>query len=114
MTSLAERLRVIGFRTGGPDDEPDAELWSVWRSNRLDDAADAAHTDALVYGRSFVIVWSGPSGMRVTVESARQVAVDYDPATRQVTAAVKRWAANGKAHAVVLPARPHRAVQLRG
>ena len=99
--SLAERLRVTGFRTEGPDNEPDADLWQLWRANRLDDAQDAAHVDALVYGRSFAIVWAGPNGPRITIESARQVAVDYDPATREVTAAVKRWVAGGKGHAVL-------------
>lgn len=99
--SLAERLTVTGFRTEGPDAAPDAALWRVWRANRLDDGADAAHVDALVYGRSFVIVWAGPTGPRVTVESARQVAVTHDPATRAVTAALKRWVADGTGHAVV-------------
>lgn len=99
--SLAERLTVTGFRTEGPDAAPDAALWRVWRANSMEDAAGQAHLDALVYGRSFVIVWAGPAGPRVTVESARQVAVEHDPATREVTAAVKRWAANGKGYAVV-------------
>ncbi len=99
--SLAERLTVTGFRTEGPDAAPDAALWRSWRANGMEDGAGQAHVDALVYGRSFVIVWAGPTGPRVTVESARQVAVAHDPASRQVTAAVKRWAAGGKAHAVV-------------
>ncbi len=99
--SLAERLTVTGFRTEGPDAAPDAALWRVWRANGMEDAAGQAHVDALVYGRSYVIVWAGTTGPRITVESARQVAVQRDPATREVVAAVKRWSANGKGHAVV-------------
>ncbi|MFD6134577.1 phage portal protein [Isoptericola sp. NPDC060257] len=100
--ALAERLRVTGFRIDGPDSEPDAALWSIWRRNRLEDAAAQAHTDALVYGRSFVIVWAGANGQPlVTVESPRQVAVLRDPATREVTAALKRWVAGGQGHAVL-------------
>ncbi len=100
--SLAERLRVTGFRIDGPDSEPDAGLWQVWRRNRMEDAAAQAHTDALVYGRSFVIVWAGANGQPlVTVESPRQVAVLRDPATREVTAALKRWHADGRGHAVL-------------
>lgn len=99
--SLAERLTVTGFRTEGPDAAPDAALWAVWRANGMEDGAGQAHVDALVYGRAFVIVWAGPTGPRVTVESAQQVAVEHDPATRQVVAAVKRWSANNKGHAVV-------------
>src|SRR5690606_28032952 len=53
-------------------------------------------------GRSFVIVWAGADGKPlVTVESARQVAVYRDPATREVSAALKRWTDGGKAYAVV-------------
>lgn len=102
VTALAERLQVTGFRTDGPDAEPDAELWRLWRRNGMEDAAAQAHVDALVYGRSFVIVWADSAGHPViTVESPRQVAVLRDPATRQVTAALKRWVADGKGHAVL-------------
>ncbi|MFV2143212.1 phage portal protein [Isoptericola sp. G70] len=100
--SLSERLRVTGFRLDGPDGDPDEALWQTWRRNRMEDAAAQAHTDALVYGRSFVIVWAGANGQPlVTVESPRQVAVLRDPATREVTAAVKRWHADGRGHAVL-------------
>ena len=51
-----------------------------------------AHREALLLGDSFVIVWADPFGRpKVTVESAKQVAVLTDPGTRQITAAVKRW-----------------------
>ena len=100
--ALGERLTITGFRTDGPDAEPDDELWRVWRRNGMEDASAQAHTDALVYGRSFVIVWADRAGNPVvTVESPRQVAVLRDPATRQVTAAMKRWIADGKGHAVL-------------
>lgn len=99
--ALAERLTVTGFRTDGPDNEPDDELWNIWRRNRMEDGSAQAHTDALIYGRSFVIVWSGPRGPRITVESPRQVAVIRDPASRVVTAALKRWVGDGRAHAVL-------------
>lgn len=100
--ALAERLRVTGFRLDGPDGDPDEGLWQTWRRNKMEDAAAQAHTDALVYGRSFVIVWAGANGQPlVTVESPRQVAVLRDPATREVTAAVKRWHADGHGHAVL-------------
>lgn len=98
--ALAERLNVSGFRLDGAD-APDAGLWADWRRNRMTDAAAQAHVDALVYGRSFVIVWAGPRGPLVTVESARQVSVIRDPATREVTSALKRWVADGKGHAVL-------------
>lgn len=105
VTALAERLQLTGFRLDGPDAEPDDQLWKLWRRNGMEDAAAQAHVDALVYGRSFVIVWADKAGNPVvTVESPRQVAVLRDPATRTVTAALKRWVATGKGHAVLYEA----------
>lgn len=96
--SVAERLRIVGF-TGSPDDE---RLWSDWLYSDMDQLAAVAHREALCLGDSFVIVWANRHGdPRVTVESARQVAAVTDPATRQITAAVKRWEADGATHAVL-------------
>ena len=103
--AVAERLQVKGFQTGGEGSDPDAELWGIWRRNRMEDAAAQAHVDALVYGRLFVIVWAGKNGQPlITVESPKQVAVLRDPATREVTSAMKRWVSNGKGHAVLYEA----------
>lgn len=102
VSSLAERLSVVGFRTDGPDSAPDEALWRLWRRNGLDLGQAQAHVDALVYGRSFVLVWADPTGDPVvTVESARQVAVERDPASRTVTSALKRWVAADRAYAVL-------------
>lgn len=102
VTALGERLNLTGFRLDGPDADPDAALWKVWRRNGMEDGSGQAHVDALVYGRSFVIVWADRAGNPVvTVESPRQVSVIRDPATRTVTAALKRWVGDGKGHAVL-------------
>ena len=101
VTSLAERLNVVGFRGQGDGMEPNPVLWKAWNRNRMDDGAAQAHIDALVYGRSFVMVWAGPRGPQITVESAHQLAVLHDPVTHEVTAAWKRWASGGQAHGVL-------------
>lgn len=102
VTSLAERLDVIGFTRDGT---PDPALWAAWEANGMVEGAAVAHREALTLGRAFVIVWGdSPVGAaRVTVESAHQVAVIRDPATRTVTAALKRWTHedNRGQHAVV-------------
>lgn len=99
VTSLTERLQVNGFKADG-DDSADESLWRIWRRNSMEEMSVQAHTDALVYGRSFVMVWAGPDGQPViSVESPRNTAVTYDPATRQVVAGMKRWAENGTGHA---------------
>ncbi len=89
VNSLAERLRVTGVTVDG---QPAAQLWADWLANDLDQLAGVVHRDALVLGESFAIVWADVAGNPlVTVESAHQIAVERDPATRTVTAAVKRW-----------------------
>lgn len=84
VTSLAERLRVTGF--------VGADVWPDWLRNDLDQDSGIAHREALLLGSSYVIVWADQFGRpKVTVESAKQVAVVTDPGTRRITAAVKRW-----------------------
>lgn len=98
--SLAERLAVEGFRVG-PDAPADADLWNLWQANGLDEGAEMAHTDALVYGRSFVSVWAGddPKIPRIAIESPRQMLVTYAPGTRRPVAALKRWKEDDRGHA---------------
>lgn len=88
ITALSERLRVTGFRTN----DDDSAVWADWSRNDLDQQAGVAHREALTLGRSYAIVWADAFGRpQVTIESARQVTVLRDPATREVLAAVKRW-----------------------
>lgn len=99
--SLVERLNVTGFRLGDAE-EADAALWREWTRNGLEDMAPEVHTDALVYGRSYVLVWADASGRpSVSVESPLQVSMDFDPATRQPRAAMKRWRDGNVSHAVL-------------
>lgn len=90
--SLEERLDVVGFRMAR-DLPTDAELWRLWQANGLDEASQQAHVDALVYGRAFVMVGSGQDASTplVTIESPLQIAVERDPATGRIVAALKRW-----------------------
>lgn len=99
VTSLAERLRVTGFRRDGT---PDAALWAAWLANDMDQLSGVAHREALAVGRSYVICWADPSGApKITVESPRQVITICDPGTRATTAAVKRWETTTTTEAVV-------------
>jgi hypothetical protein len=101
--SLEERLKVNGFRLGGPTSAADERLWSWWLDNDLDHGSKLAHLDAMLYGRSYVSVWAGddPATPSIRAESARQVAIAYEPGTRRRTAAVKVWRAGGYGRAVV-------------
>lgn len=86
VSSITERLVVQGW-TGA-----DADLaQEIWYANDLDVQCDLAHSESLLFGRSYAWVWGGESGPRISIESARQTAVLADPGTREVTSAVKRW-----------------------
>lgn len=91
VSSIEERLSVVGFRTA-TDAPADQTLWSIWQANNLDELSQLAHSEALVYGRSFALVWADATGRpTISVESARQCAVLFDPATRQRVAGIKQW-----------------------
>jgi hypothetical protein len=87
------RLDVEGFRYRGQSSSDD-ELWRIWQANGLDEQSQQAHLDALVLGRSYVIVGAADDDTGdpiVTVESPFQVFAERDPRTRRVSAAIKRW-----------------------
>ncbi|RWA22566.1 hypothetical protein MELE44368_12385 [Mycolicibacterium elephantis DSM 44368] len=102
VTSLAERLRVTGFKG--------VDIWDEWLANDLDQASTILHREALTFGDAFVIVWARPDGSPLaTVESPQQVAVIKDPATREIESAVKRWRTKTEDYAVLyLPDRVER------
>ena len=104
VTALAERLRITGFSG--------TEIWSDWIANDLDQLSGIAHREALLLGDAYVMVWADGQGRpKVTIESAKQVAVQTDPGTRQITAAVKRWETNTTTEAVLYG--PDKIVRLR-
>jgi hypothetical protein len=90
LDSIEERLDVEGFRAGGT--EADADLWALWESNDLDEWSQMGHADALLYKQSYAIAWRDRLGLRVSVESPDEVAVEHAPGQRGVLrAALKRW-----------------------
>ena len=88
---LEERLDVDGFRLSR-DEPADRELWRIWQANRLDEGSQQAHLDALVHGCSYVMVWSSidPRTPRISIQTARQSAVERDAMTGEITTALKR------------------------
>lgn len=93
VTALSERIRILGF-TG-------VDITDEWRRNDLDELSAVAIREALLFGNSYVIVWASQGRPLVTIESPKQVAVIRDPATREVTSAVKRWRSKTETHVLV-------------
>ena len=91
--ALDERLDVEGFRYAESEAAAD-DLWQIWQANGMDQKSQQAHVDAFAMRRSFLVVGSNekdPATPLVTVESPLQMQVDWDPRTREVRAALKRW-----------------------
>ena len=94
--SIAERQELEGFRMGGS--EGDAELWDWWQANNLDVEATLGHTDALIYGRSYITVAApdpkvdlnvDPNVPIIRVEPPTGLHAVIDPRTREVTQAIR-------------------------
>jgi hypothetical protein len=89
--AIGERLDLLGFRL--PDSaDADDELERIWQSNDLDEEAQLAHLDALVFGRSYATVGTNEADAQtplIAVESPLEMIAERDPRTRQVTAAAR-------------------------
>lgn len=94
-SAVGERLAINAFTTGGTDRKLDQGAWDLWQANSLDADAGIVHRDALVMGRSYVIVGppDEPGGMPIiTPEDPRLVIHECDPIRRRtVVAALKTW-----------------------
>lgn len=94
---LVERCAVDGFRLPGATDVDD-ELEQHWQANDLDSEAPLAFLDALVFGRSYMIVGSpdrpGDSPL-ITVESPLNMTMIWDPRTRKPRAAYQAFESEG-------------------
>jgi hypothetical protein len=91
--AVEERLDVEGF-TWPDREDADEDLWRIWQANKLDEQAQQAHLDALVYGRSYVCVGTNEADKDtplITVESPREVVTVRDPRTRATRAALRLW-----------------------
>lgn len=96
VSSVRERLKVVGFRTGGSStNEVDKEAWRIWQANHLDADSDLVHDAALTYRDAYVIV--GPnvdddSTPLITAESPLFVIGEPDPTNRRrMLAGLKTW-----------------------
>ena len=89
--AVAERLQVVGLRSGGSSD---SGAWETWKSSHLDTAQDLVHHDMLALSRSFVMVQ--PDGV-ATVESPREVVCEYEPGRLwEPVRALKAWHVGSK------------------
>lgn len=92
--SVVDRLRATGITDGSPSGENDATLFGWWQANRMDARQSTLYRYALKHGESYLIVGKHPTVNRPrwTIESARSVIVETDPADPLVRlAALRVW-----------------------
>lgn len=102
--AVEERLDVQGFRFGeSPDADEDA--WEMWQYHQLDSQSQMLHTDALVYGTSYVSVGAKEAGEKwpcIAIEHPQSTIVACDPGHPQKRlAALKAWNDDGRRFATV-------------
>lgn len=100
----AQRLRVTGVRLD--DDAADLsaaerELWGYWQASDMERQSAQGFLETLKSRRSFVLVWPGEDGPRLSWEDPSQVAVAYDPETRARVVALKTWCDDDTEYATV-------------
>lgn len=89
--ALHDRLDVDGFRYPESTDADEA-MWTIWQRNNLDLEAPLGFLDALVHGRSHLVVGREDNGdPLVTVESARNLAYEWDARKRSVRGALQLY-----------------------
>lgn len=91
--AVEERCDVKSFMRGGSD-VADDELREAWDVNNLDSEFHLTFLDSLIFGRGFLSVGTNEDDGQhplITVESPREMAVDVDPRTRRVRAALKLY-----------------------
>lgn len=100
--AMVERLCPMGFRL--EDGTLDKDAWKAWRSSECDVEFGLAALEALLSGRSFVMVWK-PDGVNteITFEHASQAIVEYVPGRRRVRKqALKVWTDGSLDYAVLI------------
>lgn len=105
---VAQRLQVSGFRSA-PGEVVDRDLAGLWQAVNLDESSQLVILDALVTGAGYLSLGIDDDGRPlVSAESPAQVVVEYDPATRRIVAALKRWLdLDGYVHSLLMTATEH-------
>lgn len=93
--STAERLQVIDFRVGDSS-EGDKDSHRIWQSNNMDCFSDLAILEAIIVGRSYLMVAPNPKTPEMPLiwaEHPSQVITEAVPGSngRDIAAGLKVW-----------------------
>lgn len=88
----SERLTVMGFRMPGAT-EIDDDMQATWQANNLDADAPLVHDDAMICGRSYVILGGGPDDEHPLIipEAPENMLGSWDRSKRDLSAAFQTY-----------------------
>ena len=96
VSSTTERMDVQGFHIGAIEDTNEAGdrvAMDIWQRSHLDDESPLLFTESAKHGEAYLLAWWDPVEDRetITCEHPSNMIVRRDPATRQITVALKCW-----------------------
>lgn len=89
--AVAERLRVDDIEASVRGRDVSARARQLFQDADMPMLLQSVMADALAVGSAYLVIWSDGQSPTITGESAEHVAVERDPITNGVIAAVKRW-----------------------
>lgn len=88
------RQHVRAFYRTGDSTQEDPALREAWEANNLASESSLVHTDAKVYGRTYVSVGANPDDPEhplIMAESPKALAVEVDSRLRRISAAFRQY-----------------------
>ena len=88
---MSERLQVIGFESA--DEKFSEWAWNLWQVNRADQLQNVMHSEVIMKGDAYILVdWDDvASRPRMTYQDPATIIPRYDPSTRTIAWASKKW-----------------------
>lgn len=84
--ATAERMQIEGFRLGADAIEGDKETWRLWQANHLDSISDQGILEAIIGGKSLMLVAPNPKDEKTPfmwAEHMSQAVVEFEPGTNR-------------------------------
>lgn len=92
--AVVNRCKIEGFRYPDATDT-DEDLWDIWQSSGMDLEFQLAELDALIFGRSYLVVGAGGDYTNgnplITAESPMNLTGIWDERTKQCSAALQLY-----------------------
>lgn len=91
--ACADRLNIVGFGSEDAKTDESKAAWDIWQANRMDQRATEVHTESLISGDAYVIVWPDELGEpRLYANCGQHVNVGFDTdSPGKITLAIKCW-----------------------